>query len=73
MSPVELPRKHSDGRTILLLDTPAVEVNGSGKMGDKDRVLLVEFTKDGFRNMDIAWRKDVVREEHHSDGFDSKI
>lgn len=47
-----------DGRQIFLLDYAGPELEGSGKQGEPDRVVLARFTKEGPREVAIHWRKD---------------
>jgi hypothetical protein len=49
-----------DKRSVLALDDPGPELQGSGKKGVFDRVILVRFDKDGPRNVDVRWKKDVL-------------
>ena len=49
----------SDGRTILTLDNPGLEVDGKGRKGDRERVALAVFTKAGPTKVEISMRKDV--------------
>ncbi|GAM36913.1 hypothetical protein TCE0_022r06384 [Talaromyces pinophilus] len=55
-----------DQRAVLALDHPGPELDGSGKKGDDERVILVKFGKDGPRNVDVRWKRDVLREEKSS-------
>jgi hypothetical protein len=57
-----------DGRAVLALDEPGPELKGSGKRGESDRVVLVRFKKGSAREVNVAWKKDVLREgrEGHS-------
>lgn len=61
MSPIQ-QKMHHDGRSVLALDKPGKELEGTGRGGDKERVVLVEFTKGGPRRVEVAWRKDVLGE-----------
>lgn len=49
-----------DGRAVLALDHPGPELDGSGKKGDGERVILVKFGKSGPRNVDVRWKRDVL-------------
>lgn len=53
----------ADNRTVLTLDSAGPDMQGSGKRGDMDRVILVTFNKEGPRNVDVRWKKDVLRDE----------
>lgn len=55
-----------DDRAVLALDHPGPELHNSGKKGDDERVILVNFGKDGPRNVDVRWKRDVLREEKSS-------
>ena len=63
MSPIGLFWKGSDGRAVLGLDKPGLELEGSGRRGDVERVVLVDFRKEGPREVEVAWKKDVFKEE----------
>jgi len=63
MSPTGLFFRKSDGRSVLALDKPGPELKDSGRGGDKDRVVLVKFGKEGPRNVEVRLRKDVLNEE----------
>ena len=56
-------KKSSDGRVAMGLDKPGPELEGSGRRGEKERVVLVNFKKEGPRELEVLWRKDVFREE----------
>ncbi|EED20447.1 NUDIX family hydrolase, putative [Talaromyces stipitatus ATCC 10500] len=49
-----------DQRVVLALDHPGPELHDSGKKGDFERVILVKFGKDGPRNVEVRWKKDVL-------------
>lgn len=51
-----------DQRAVLALDHPGPELDGSGKKGDDERVILVKFGKDGPRNVDVRWKRDVLKD-----------
>ncbi|KAI9791275.1 MAG: hypothetical protein M1816_004056 [Peltula sp. TS41687] len=52
-------RNSSDSdRSVLALDHPGPELEGSGRSGDAERVVLVRFTKTGPRELDVRWRAD---------------
>lgn len=55
-----------DQRAVLALDHPGPELHDSGKKGDDERVILVKFGKDGPRNVDVRWKRDVLKEEKSS-------
>ncbi|KAI5308720.1 hypothetical protein KEM55_005025 [Ascosphaera atra] len=49
-----------DKRLILGLDSPGPELEGSTKKGDKERVILVNFRKDGPREVEVRWKKEIM-------------
>ncbi|EFQ33591.1 NUDIX domain-containing protein [Colletotrichum graminicola M1.001] len=63
MSPHNLFIRERDGRVVLGLDKPGPELKGSGRGGDWERVVLVEFTRDGPRKVEVRGREEVLREE----------
>jgi hypothetical protein len=63
ISPTGLFFRKSDGRSVLALDKPGQELEGSGRSGDPERVVLVKFSKEGPRDVEVRWRKDVLEEE----------
>jgi len=66
MSPIQ-QKMHHDGRSVLALDKPGKELEGTGRSGDKERVVLVEFAKGGPKRVEVAWRKDVLEESNKSE------
>ena len=68
ISPISLMRKRTDGRVVLGLDKPGPELEGTGRRGDAERVVLVEFKKEGPRKVEVAWRKDIFRDEREGLG-----
>ncbi|MCJ1403850.1 hypothetical protein MMC11_007073 [Xylographa trunciseda] len=73
MSPIGLLWTKGDGRAALGLDKPGLELKGSGRRGDEERVVLVEFGRGGPRRVEVAWRKDVLREERIGDDGKEKL
>jgi len=63
MSPVGLLMRKSDGRSVLSLEKPGPELKDSGRRGDEKRVVLVKFSKEGPRNVEVRLRKEVLDEE----------
>lgn len=63
ISPLGLSFGRKDGRAVLALDKPGPELVGTGLKGDDQRVVLVRFMKEGPRNVEVRWRKDVMEEE----------
>ena len=51
-----------DGRTVLDLSKPGLELKGSGLSGDSERVIFVNFRKGGPREVDVGWRKEVLED-----------
>ncbi len=68
MSPTGVMWKSGDGRAVLALDKPGPELEGSGRSGDSERVVLVKFNKEGPRELEVAWKKDVFKEERRLKG-----
>lgn len=66
MSPVGLMMRKSDGRSVLALDKPGLELEGSDRRGDEKRVVLVKFSKEGPRNVEVRLRKEVLDEERNA-------
>ncbi|MCJ1281015.1 hypothetical protein MMC26_000333 [Xylographa opegraphella] len=73
MSPTGLMWKKGDGRAVLGLSKPGLELEGSGRRGDEERVVLVEFGKGGPRRVEVAWRADVFREERKEEDGREKL
>ena len=67
MSPTSLFVRRRDGRVVLGLDKPGPELEGTGRGGDWDRVVLVKFRKDGPTGVEVRWREDVLREEREGE------
>lgn len=63
ISPSVLPRKQTDGRAVFALDKPGLELEGSGRRGDSERVMLVRFRKEGPRDVEVVWKKDILQED----------
>ena len=55
-------KKREDGRVILGLDKPGAEAEAEGRKGDMERVVLVEFKKEGPRRVEVGLRKEVLAE-----------
>lgn len=71
MSPEVLFRRESDNRLVLGVDKPGLELKGSGRGGDFERVVLVNFTKEGPRDVEVRDREDVMKEQKN--GLKEKI
>ncbi|KAK3335162.1 hypothetical protein B0T19DRAFT_395051 [Cercophora scortea] len=67
MSPTSLFVRQSDKRIVLGLDKPGPELKETKRGGDWDRVVLVNFTRAGPRNVEVRWREDVLREEREGE------
>jgi hypothetical protein len=63
MSPMGLMFRKKDGRSVLGLDKPGPELAGSGRSGDFERVVLVKFSKEGPRDVEVRLRSEVLAEE----------
>lgn len=61
MSPTGMFMLPGDGRLVLGLDKPGPELAGSGRGGDRERVVLVEFAKGGPRRVEVRGREEVLR------------
>ncbi|KAF4542080.1 Nudix domain-containing protein [Lasiodiplodia theobromae] len=56
-------RRKSDGRVVLALDKPGPELAGKGRAGVSDYVVLVDFTKEGPRRVEVGLKSEVLAEE----------
>ncbi|GME22611.1 hypothetical protein GTA08_BOTSDO11716 [Neofusicoccum parvum] len=63
ISPSMSARRKSDGRIVLGLDKPGPELEGSGREGVRDYVVLVDFRKEGPRRVEVRLRDEVLAEE----------
>ncbi|KAI0144579.1 hypothetical protein GGR57DRAFT_507451 [Xylariaceae sp. FL1272] len=68
ISPVTLGVRQSDKRIILGLDKAGVELKGTGRGGDWERVVLVNFGKGGPTNVEVRGREEVLSEEREGKG-----
>ncbi|KAF3764251.1 hypothetical protein M406DRAFT_231532, partial [Cryphonectria parasitica EP155] len=66
MSPTVLFVRTGDKRIVLGLDKPGLELKGSGRGGDFERVVLVNFGKEGPRNVEVRDREEVLKEEREA-------
>ena len=73
ISPNAMLWKKSDGRAALSLDKPGLELEGSGRKGDDERVVIVQFGKEGPRNLEVAWKKDILEQERQSKEPNKKL
>jgi hypothetical protein len=53
----------SDGRVVLALDKPGLELKDSGRGGDYETVVLARFTKNGAVDVEVRDREEVLNEE----------
>lgn len=70
MSPQSLFVRGSDSRIVLGLDKPGPELRGSTRGGDHERVVLVKFTAEGPRQVEVRSREDVFREHRAEEEAD---
>lgn len=68
MSPTGLFFRKRDGRSVLGLDKPGPELKGSERGGDAERVVLVRFSKEGPRDVEVRGRAEVLKEEREKQG-----
>lgn len=68
ISPSMSAKRKSDGRIVLGLDKPGPELEGSGREGIKDHVVLVDFKKEGPRRVEVRLRNEVLAEERAQKG-----
>ena len=73
ISPIGLLWKQDDGRAVLGLDKPGLELEGSTRKGDPERAVLVDFQKGGPRKVEVVWKKDVFRIDRASTGSREKL
>ncbi|KUI70653.1 Putative nudix hydrolase 7 [Cytospora mali] len=66
MSPQTLFIRSNDGRIVLGVDKPGPELKGTGRGGDFERVVLVNFTKQGPKGVEVRHREDILREEREA-------
>ena len=62
MSPDAINFDKEKKKSVLGLYKPGPELEGSGRCGDPDRVVLVKNTKEGPRDVEVRWRKEVMDE-----------
>jgi hypothetical protein len=67
MSPTALFTLPGDGRLVLGLDKPGPELAKSGRAGDPDRVVLVDFKKEGPRRVEVRTREEVLRQKRDAE------
>ena len=59
ISPVSIGSE-KDGRTALGLEKPGPELAATDLRGEMERVVMVKFEKEGPRNVEVGWRKEVL-------------
>lgn len=58
------PLKKEGKQLVMGLDEPGLELEGTGRKGDVERVIWVQFKgKEGTSGLKVGWRKDVVPEK----------
>lgn len=55
-------KRREDGRVALGLDKPGPELAGTGRKGESDHVVLVEFKKEGPRRVEVMLRSKALAE-----------
>jgi hypothetical protein len=60
ISPAVMSVRQKDGRLVMGLDKPGPELRGSGRGGDWERVVLVDFRKEGPRDVEVRGRGVVL-------------
>lgn len=64
ISPIVLPprdgKRRPDNRSVLALDKPGPELKDSGRSGEKDTCVLVNFRKEGPRQLSIISRAEAL-------------
>ncbi|EXJ83278.1 hypothetical protein A1O1_06897 [Capronia coronata CBS 617.96] len=63
ISPIGLQFGREDGRSVLALDKPGPELRTSGLKGDSEYVVLVKFSKEGPRQVEVALRSEALQKE----------
>jgi hypothetical protein len=72
ISPTALFMLPGDGRLVLGLDKPGPELANSGRGGDPDRVVLVDFKKEGPRRVEVRTREEVLRQRREAEEREEK-
>ncbi|KAB5549605.1 NUDIX domain-containing protein [Coniochaeta sp. 2T2.1] len=70
ISPTALFTLPGDGRLVLGLDKPGPELVQSGRAGDPDRVVLVDFKKEGPRRVEVRTREEVLRQKREAEAVE---
>ncbi|KAI9790761.1 MAG: hypothetical protein M1835_000789 [Candelina submexicana] len=66
--PFSLLGKREDGRTALSLERPGLGLESVGRRGDSERVVLVRFSEEGPRDLEVAWKIDVLEQDERMKG-----
>lgn len=72
MSPTAMFMLSGDGRLVMGIDKPGPELKDSGRGGDKDRVVLVDFTKEGPKRLEVRSREEVLRLRREAEEEEAK-
>lgn len=64
-------RPRRDGKVILGLDKPGPEVQGTGLRGDDDHVVLLKWSREGPRELEVCDRREVLEEGESDEGTGS--
>jgi len=62
ISPQALIGQIGDGRAVLSLEHPGMGLEEQGRKGIKDYVVMVKFSKEGPRNVEIKTKKEILRD-----------
>lgn len=73
ISPQPMKQKWHDGRNVLALDKQGPELRDSNLKGDTSRVVLVRFSKEGPREVEVRDRAAVVEELEKQSAQPSKL
>ena len=73
ISPTVMFVRQSDKRYVLGLDKPGPELRGSGRGGDWERVVLVDFKMEGPRDVEVRGREEVLKEEKEVKQEEAKL
>lgn len=64
ISPIVLPprdgKRRSDNRSVLALDKPGPELKDSGRAGEREYCVLVNFRKEGPRQLSVITRSEAM-------------
>lgn len=60
MSPVHVAVSKKDKRVVLALEKPGLELEGTDRGGDYERVVLVSFGKGGPTNVEVRLREETL-------------